>query len=368
MMTGKQLAFICFGFALLIASPLRAERLKDIVQVIGARPNQLVGYGIVVGLNGTGDGTKAEFTLQSVAAMLRRLGVRVDPKKIKIKNAAAVMITAELPAFARSGQKIDVLASSLGDAKSLRGGTLIQTPVLGADRQVYVVAQGPISVGGFSAKGGSGSSKTSGHPTVGRIPNGAIVEREISSNIDFDNTVKLTLKSPDSITAARVVTAINEKLEGPFALADDPGLVTIKIPEQYKDRTVELLAFIGELQVVEDGPAKIVINERSGTVVIGSNVQVRSAAIAHGALTVEIQEKVGVSQPPPFSYGGTAVVGGSNVTAETAPGNLHIVPRTATVGDLVNALNALGVKPSDLIVIFQTLSSAGAISADIEVQ
>ncbi len=351
-----------------LALGARADRLRDIVGVMGARSNQLVGYGIVVGLNSTGDGAKAEFTLQSVAGMLRRLGVRVDAKKIKLKNAAAVIVTADLPAFARWGQKLDVLVSSLGDAKSLRGGTLIQTPLLGADRKVYAVAQGPLSVGGFSAKGGSGSSKTSGHPTVGRIPKGALIEQEVPTSIEFKNTMRLSLKNPDPTTAARAAAAINEKLEGPYATAEDPGLISVKIPSLYKDKNVELLAFIGDVEVAGDGPAKIIINERTGTVVVGSAVRLRSAAIAHGGLTVEIRQSTQVSQPPPVSLGETVVTGESIVTAETAPGDLHLVPPTATVADLVNALNALGVKPSNLIIIFQSLAAAGAISGDIEVQ
>ncbi|MCP4606259.1 MAG: flagellar basal body P-ring protein FlgI [Proteobacteria bacterium] len=350
------------------AAEVRADRLRDIVEVMGARSNQLVGYGIVVGLNSTGDGAKAEFTLQSVAAMLRRLGVRVDPKKIKLKNAAAVIVTADLPAFTRWGQRIDVLVSSLGDAKSLRGGTLIQTPMLGADRKVYAVAQGPLSVGGFSAKGGSGSSKTSGHPTVGRIPSGAVIENEVPTTLDFENTLRLSLKTPDPTTAARAATAINERLEGPHATAEDPGLISVRIPASHKGKSVELLALIGDVEVIRDTPAKIVINERSGTVVVGSSVQLRSAAIAHGGLTVEIHERTQVSQPPPVSLGETIVTGESSVSAETAYGDLHLVPVSPTVGDLVNALNSLGVKPSDLIIIFQSLSAVGAISADIEVQ
>ena len=350
------------------APDVRADRLQDIVDVMGARGNQLVGYGIVVGLAGTGDGTKAEFTLQSVSAMLRRLGVRVDPANIKLKNAAAVMVTAELPAFAKSGQKLDVLVSSLGDARSLRGGTLIQTPLMGADRQVYAVAQGPLSVGGFSAKGGGGASKSSGHPTVGRIPGGAFVERNVKTSIDSGEVVRLTLKTPSAPTAARVVTVINASLNGAYASAPDPGVIHVKVPKAYRGRTVELLAAISNLNVARDTSAKIVINERSGTIVIGANVSLRPAAIAHGGLTVEIQERTKVSQPSAFGSGDTVVTGESQVYAEMAPGDVHLVPQTATVSDLVNALNTLGVKPSDLIIIFQSLSAAGAITADIEVQ
>lgn len=358
----------CLLAAMLLAAPARADRLKDIVDVMGARPNQLVGYGIVVGLSSTGDGRKAEFTLQSVAAMLRRLGVRVDTGKIKIKNAAAVMVTAEIPAFARVGQKIDVVVSSLGDAKSLRGGTLIQTPLLGANRQVYAVAQGPLSVGGFSA-GGQGASKTQGHPTVGRIPDGALVENEIPTSIKIGKKIRLSLKTADATTAARAVGAINKRLDGGYARAVDPGLVEVQMPESFEGSSVRLLAAIEDVNIQQDGPAKIIINERTGTVVVGSAVQLRPAAIAHGGLTVEISNRTFVSQPDtPFTEGQTVVVGETELDADQAAGELHFVPSAASVGDLVNALNRLGVKPADLIIIFQSLSAAGAISADIEVQ
>ena len=368
MKSGKLIYIVVFTLTMVLPLFARAERLRDIVEVVGARPNQLVGYGIVVGLNSTGDGAKAEFTLQSVTAMLRRLGVRVDPKTIKLKNAAAVMVTAELPAFSRSGQKLDVLVSSLGDAKSLRGGTLIQTPLLGADRKVYAVAQGPLSVGGFSAQGGSGSSKTAGHPTVGRVPKGALIERNVKSSYESGNHLSLSLKIPDSTTAARAVQGINEKLEGPYARATDPGLIRVEVPAVYKDKAVELMAVINDVRVKRDTPAKIVINERTGTVVVGTGVEIRSAAIAHGGLTVEIKESTKVAQPPPLSMGNTVVTGDTELQAYLAPGDLHMIPQTATVADLVNALNTLGVRPSDLIVIFQSLAAAGAISADIEVQ
>jgi flagellar P-ring protein FlgI len=355
-----------------LALPMRAsaERFKDISDLLGARPNQLVGYGLVVGLNGSGDGAKAEFTVQSVVAMLQRLGIRVDAKKIKVKNVAAVVVTSEIPAFARTGQKIEVLVSSLGDAKSLRGGTLIQTPLRGADRQVYAVAQGPISVGGFSAKGGSGGAgKTSNHPTVGRIPGGAFVEKEISTVFAAKEGIRYALKRPSSSTASKAAIAINQTLGGSYAMAQDPGLVSVKIPEEYTARTVDLLAAIGDIQVETDGQAKIVINERTGTVVIGSEVKLKAAAIAHGGLTVEIKEETIVDQPnTPLTDGKTVVTKETTVAAENAPGDVFAVPSTTTVADLVGALNALGVKPADLIIIFQSLAQAGAVNAEIEVQ
>jgi flagellar P-ring protein precursor FlgI len=349
------------------AQAAHADRLQDIVEVMGARPNQLVGYGIVVGLNGSGDGNKAEFTLQSVSAMLRRLSVRVDPSEIKLKNAAAVIVTADLPAYAKTGQRMDVLVSSLGDARSLQGGTLIQTPLLGADRQVYAVAQGPLSVGGFSAKGG-GASKTSGHPTVGRVPGGALIERSVEAVIDAKDIVQLTLKTPNASTAARAVSLINAELKGSFASAPDPGVIAVKVPPSYKGHTVELLAAVADLEVDRETSAKIIINERTGTVVAGSNVRLRPAAIAHGGLTVEIKSRNETSQPAPFSAGKTVTTRETTMNADTAPGEVHMVQATATVSDLVNALNTLGVKPSDLIIIFQSLYAAGAVTADIEVQ
>lgn len=363
----KRLMTVIFVSLMCLGGSAFADRLQDIIEVMGARPNQLVGYGIVVGLDGSGDGTKAEFTLQSVSAMLRRLGVRVDPSKIKLKNAAAVIVTADLQAFVKTGQRMDVLVSSLGDARSLRGGTLIQTPMLGADRQVYAVAQGPLSVGGFSAKGG-GASKTSGHPTVGRIPGGALVERSIKTVIDAKDLLQLTLKTPNATTASRAVALINSALAGNFASAPDPGMISLQVPPSYKGRTVELLAAVADLEVPRETLAKIVINERTGTIVVGSNVRLRPAAIAHGGLTVEIQTQSETSQPAPFSAGTTTTTRDTAVYADVAPGDVHLVQATATVSDLVNALNTLGVKPADLIIIFQSLSAAGAITADIEVQ
>ncbi len=348
--------------------PAEADSFKHMTDLVGARPNQLVGYGIVVGLNGTGDGAKAEFTLQSVAAMLRRLGVRVNPDTIKIKNVAAVIVTAELPAFSAMGQKLDVTVSSLGDAQSLRGGTLIQTPLRGADRQIYAVAQGSVSVGGVSASG-QGSSKTSNHPTVGRVPEGALIEREVRTTLAREDAIRFALRMPSFTVAADAVVRINEALKGNFAMAHDAGNITVKVPQAYKNNTVGLIAVVGNVQLQPEGLAKIVINERTGTVVAGSEVRLRPAAVAHGGLTVEITEEKEVVQPDtPLAGGKTVETDNTDVSIEFEPGDLHYVPETTSVGDLVNALNTLGVKPSDMIIIFQSLKSAGAINAEIEVQ
>jgi len=265
-------------------------------------------------------------------------------------------------------QNLDVTVSSLGDAKSLRGGTLILTPMRGADREVYAVAQGPLSVGGYTASGG-GSSAKSGHTTVGRIPGGAIMEREIATSITKEKRMGLSLKDPDAKVAAAIAAGINGVLEGEFARASDPGMVELTLPDAYRGREVELLATIGDLEIDRGVSARIIINERTGTVVVGGAVRLRPAAIAHGGLIVQISQTKVVSQPPPFSVGGTTeVVEETQVEVENVPGDLHDLPATATVSDLVNALNALGVKPADLIVIFQSLAAAGAITASVEVQ
>ncbi|MBN2714796.1 MAG: flagellar basal body P-ring protein FlgI [Deltaproteobacteria bacterium] len=359
---------IIVAAAMCSAGAAHADSFKHMTDLVGARPNQLVGYGIVVGLNGTGDGAKAEFTLQSVAAMLRRLGVRVNPDTMKIKNVAAVIVTAEIPAFAAMGQKLDVTVSSLGDSKSLRGGTLIQTPLRGADRQIYAVAQGPISVGGVSASSG-GSSTTANHPTAGRVPGGALIEREIRSSFAREDVIRFALKSPSFLVAADAVVKINEVLKGQYATAHDAGNITVKVPSEYHRNTVGLIAAIGNVDVRVEGLAKIVINERTGTVVAGSEVRLRPAAIAHGGLTVEITDEKEVVQPnAPLAGGQTVEVENTDVNVTFAPGDLHYVPETTSVGDLVNALNTLGVKPADMIIIFQSLKSAGAINAEIEVQ
>ncbi|MBN2803449.1 MAG: flagellar basal body P-ring protein FlgI [Deltaproteobacteria bacterium] len=361
------LTAVCF-LSVSAPSPVNADRIKDVVDVVGARSNQLVGYGIVVGLGGTGDGNKAEFTLQSVAAMLRRLGVRVDPSTIKLKNAAAVIVTANIPAFMNVGQEMDVVVSSLGDAKSLQGGTLIQTPLRGADRQVYAVAQGPLSIGGFGASGGGGAKSQKNHLTVGRIPRGAIVERKIETKISNDNSLKLALRVADSVTASRTVEVINKALEGPFAKAIDPGMIDVKFPEKFKGGVVELLSVIGTLNVDRDVKAKVIINERTGTVVVGSEVTLMPVAIAHGGITVEVSKDTMVTQPAPLSVGRTTVTKDTTMETKIESGDLHYVPQAATVGDLVGAMNSLGVKPTDLVIIFQALAAAGALNATIEVQ
>ncbi len=343
--------------------PARAERLKDIAFVEGVRENQLVGFGLVVGLDGTGDKGKA--TLQSIANMLSRMGLRVNPKDIKAKNVAAVMVTATLPPFPRPGLKIDATVSAIGDAKNLQGGTLLMTPLKGPDGRVYAVAQGPVSIGGFQA-GGGGTGVQKNHPTVGRVPEGAIIERDVYFDIEHKKELKLVLKEPDFTVATNTMRAINTVLRGNFAEATDPSTIVLKVPVDYQGRVVELMKLIENISVRTDTPARVVINEKTGTVVIGSNVRISPVAIAHGGLTIEISTSYGVSQPEPFSQGKTTVVPQTQVTAREKEAHLVQVSGT-TLGEVVRALNSMGVTPRDLIAILQALKASGALKAELEI-
>jgi flagellar P-ring protein precursor FlgI len=339
--------------------------VKDIVEVEGVRENQLIGYGIVVGLNGTGDGLRnSPFTRQSLEAMLERLGVNTREANLNTKNVAAVMVTARLPAFAATGSKIDATVSALGDAKSLLGGTLLVTPLLGADGEAYAVAQGSIATGGFSAGGQSGSSITKGVPTAGRIASGAIVERELGFKLASLPQVRLTLRNPDFTTSRRVAEAINKQFPG-TARADNPTIVTVRPPAG--GDMVGFLTTVEQLQVEVDLPAKVVIDEASGVIVMGENVRVSTVAIAQGSLTVSVQETPQVSQPEPFGEGATVVVPRTDVTAEETGREMRVLNGGASLSTLVEGLNALGVGPRDMISILQAIKAAGALQADIEV-
>lgn len=350
--------------------PAWAEpRIKDIADFEGVRENQLVGYGLVVGLPGTGDSLRnSPFTRQSLAAMLERLGVNAAEGNLNTRNVAAVMVTANLPPFASQGSRIDVSVSALGDARSLAGGHLLVTPLIGADQQVYAVAQGPIAIGGFSASGASGSSVTRGVPTAGRIPSGALVEREIGFDIASQSELRLALRNPDFTTAWRIADAINAALGGEIARAINPGAVLLRRPADYAGDMVALVGRIESLEVAVDSPARIVIDESSGIVVMGENVKVSTVAIAQGNLTITITEDPFVSQPEPFSRGGeTVVVPTTGVDVEEEDGGLVMVPGGVSLRQLVNGLNALGVSPRDMISILQALKAAGAIQAEIEI-
>ena len=349
-----------------LAGPVSAaSRVKDIVEVEGVRENQLIGYGIVVGLNGTGDGLRnSPFTKQSLEGMLERLGVNTREANLNTKNVAAVMVTARLPAFAAAGSKIDATISALGDAKSLLGGTLLVTPLLGADGEAYAVAQGTIATGGFSAGGASGSSVTKGVPTAGRIASGAIVERELGFKLSSLAQVRLTLRNPDFTTARRVADAINKEFPA-TARADNPTIVTVRAPQG--GDMVSFLTAVEQLRVEVDLPAKVVIDEASGVIVMGENVQVSTVAIAQGSLTVSVQETPQVSQPEPLGAGQTVVVPRSDVTVEETGKELRVLRNGASLSTLVQGLNALGVGPRDMISILQAIKAAGALQADIEV-
>lgn len=361
---------LAFFMAILLGVSGQAHgvRIKDIADVKGVRQNQLVGYGLVVGLNGTGDSKDAIFTIQSFASMLERMGVTVRPEDIEVDNVAAVMVTADLPAFARTGSRIDVLVSSIGDAENLQGGTLLFTPLKGADGQVYAIAQGPVSTGGFSAGGDSGSGVQKNFPTVGRAVNGGIIEKEIASNFNNNQSLTLNLHRADFTTASRVAKAINIAFYDQIARTHDAGTIEVQVPEKYRGDTVALVTMIERLGVTPDVVSKVVINERTGTVIMGEGVRISTIAIAHGNLSIEIKENQNVSQPLPFSRSGrTVVTPDSEVLVQEGKNPIFLVESGVSIGEVVKALNALGVSPRDLIAIFQALKAAGALQAELEI-
>jgi flagellar P-ring protein precursor FlgI len=343
-----------------------ASRIKDIVEVEGVRENALVGYGLVVGLNGTGDNLRnTPQAKQSQEAMLERLGVNIRDANLNSKNVAAVMVTAKLPAFAAAGSPIDVTVSSIGDAKSLLGGTLIVTTLLGADGQAYALAQGTVQTGSISAGGASGSSITKGVPTSGRIAGGAIIERELGFQMANMGQVRLTLRNPDFTTARRIADVINAKYPG-TANADNPSIVTLRPP--MGAGIVPFVTAIENMTVEPDTGAKVIIDEVAGVIVMGENVRISTVAIAQGNLTITVQESPAVSQPAPFSRGQTAVVPQSAVGVDEEKGRQLITLKSgASLSSLVAGLNALGVTPRDMISILQAIKAAGALQADIEV-
>ncbi len=355
------------GATVLVSTPAASVRVKDIAAAKGVRGNQLIGYGLVVGLNGTGDRQGTEFTVQSLSSMLTRLGIGVDADAISVKNVAAVMVTAVLPPFARTGARLDATISSAGDATSLEGGTLLLTPLYGADGEVYALAQGPLSVGGFSAGGGAGSSVQKNHPTVGRLANGATVERELPYTLVGKPAFDLALSHADFTTAKRMAESINEKLGQPVAHAPDPATVRVRIPEQFAGDEVTFMASIEEVEIDPDRVARVVVNERTGTIVMGANVRLERVAVAHGNLSVTIAAENDVSQPAPLSRGETVGVTNEVVTAEEEEAFLSVVDEPITIDELVRGLNALGVTPRDLIAILQAIKAAGALSAELEV-
>jgi flagellar P-ring protein precursor FlgI len=340
------------------------SRIKDLANIEGVRQNQLIGYGLVVGLNGTGDTlNNIPFTKQSLTAMLERLGVNIRGQTLRTGNVAAVMVTANLPPFGTQGTRIDVTVSALGDSKSLQGGVLLVTPLLGADGNVYAVGQGSVAIGGFQAEGDA-AKIVRGVPTVGRISNGALIEREIEFNLNKQNQLRMALRNPDFTTAKRIAAAINDFIGVPTAEPLDPGTVGITIPQQYRGNVISLLTEVEQLQVEPDLAAKIVIDERSGIIVMGRDVRVSMVAVAQGNLTETPQ----VSQPTPFSRGGTTtVVPRTRIGVQEDGKKLALVKDGVSLQQLVDGLNALGIGPRDLIAILQAIKAAGAIQADIEV-
>jgi flagellar P-ring protein FlgI len=358
----------CLAVTLVPANVQAQSRIKDLVQIEGVRDNQLIGYGIVVGLAGTGDGLRnSPFTRQSLDAMLERMGINTRDQNLQTKNVAAVMVTASLPAFGTQGSRIDISVSAFGDAKSLEGGTLLVTPLMGADGQVYAVAQGQLTVGGFTATGSSGSSVSRGVSTNGRVANGALIERELRFDLAGQTELRMALRNPDFTTARRIATAINTNLGVSAAAVENPSTIVLSKPIGYPGDMVSLIGRIERLSVTPDQVAKIVVDEASGIVVMGDNVRVSTVAIAQGNLTVSVQETPVVSQPGAFSNGVTTTVPRSNVSVEEDQGDLTVVRGGVPLRDLVEGLNALGVNPRDLIQILQALKASGALQADIEV-
>lgn len=356
----------------LVAMPaLQAQaasaRIKDIVDFEGVRENQLVGYGLVVGLNGTGDSlNNSPFTKQSLQSMLERLGVNTAGENVRTANVAAVMVTANLPPFATQGSRMDVSVAALGDADSLQGGTLLVTPLLGADGEVYAIAQGPVSINGFKAEGDA-ATIISGVPTTGRISSGALIEREIDFHLGSQTSLRLALRNPDLTTARRIALAVNDFIGAPTATPEDPATVRLTLPYGFNGNIVDLLTDIEQLMVQTDQTAKIVIDENSGIIVMGKDVRVSSVAVAQSNLTVTIAENPTVVQPDPLSLGVTAVEPNTNLNANLSESALSVVNESVSLQELVDGLNALGISPRDLIAILQAIKATGALQAEIEV-
>ena len=362
--------------SLLAAQPARADRLSDLCDVVGVRDNQLLGYGVVTGLQGTGDDINAPFSTQSLLALMRRLGIQIDATtmgQIRLRNVAAVVVTANIPAFAKPGAHLDVTVSSMGNARSLQGGVLLQSMLLGADAHPYAVAQGPIAVGGFEARGASGTSVRQNTTNTARVPGGAIVEREIPTDFIKNDVVTLALRDEDFRTAQRIVEAVDTALGEGSALAIDAGSIRVKAPDALRGKPVELLSKISDIDIAVATVARVVINERTGTIVAGGDVHLSPVAIAHGGLTIIIREQAAVSQPRAFSKGGTTVVTPqSDVTASeggaTAQPTMTFMEGAASLADVAHALATLGVTPRELASILQALRTAGALRAEVVMQ
>ncbi|MGH8018581.1 MAG: flagellar basal body P-ring protein FlgI [Opitutaceae bacterium] len=363
-MQGRTLIFLLLAAASGASS--FGARIKDLVLVEGGRDNQLVGYGLVSGLSGDGDSNTSAYTVQSIANALQRFGVNVSPSLVKSKNVAAVMVTADIPPFLKPGQRIDVTVSSLSDAKSLQGGVLLQTPLVGANDEVYAVAQGPIAVGGFlgGSGGEGGATVQKNHPTVGVISGGAIVEREIPMQLVNDGEMRLLLLNPDFTSAARMAEAINTVYPD-SALAADSAAVRVRLPEVFRDRQVDFIAALGSLDVVPDTPARIIINERTGTIVATASVRISTVAVSHGSLTITISSSLDASQPGAFSPGETVVTPSTSTDVAEVQGGFRVIEDFPSIEEVTAALNAMGVSTREMMSIFQSMKRAGALQAEL---
>ena len=352
------------GVALLAPDAL-AVRIKDIASFGGVRDNQLIGYGLVTGLSGTGDKKDSAFTMRSMVNMLEKMGVQVDLKQMKPKNVAAVMVTARMPVSSKPGSRLDVTVSSLGDSTSLLGGVLIQTPLKGVDGKIYALAQGPLTVGGFSI-GGNQAQAQKNITTVGQVPNGAIVERGVPFEFNSMTHLTLSMHSPDFSTTNQVVERINTALGGNFAVAEDVGTVRMEIPTDFRGNIVPLMASVENIEIIPDSVAKVVVDEKTGTIILGRDVRITRVAVAHGNLQVMVQENFNVSQPPMFSGGSTAVTPSTDLATREEERRLNII-EGATLQELVDGLNSVGATPRDLISILRAMKAAGALHAHLEV-
>ena len=365
-MTHKIIIALLIFWGVILLSTAEASRIKELAQLEGVRSNQIIGYGLVVGLNGTGDSASTQFTTQSLVSMMERLGVTVNLNTVKVDNVAAVVVTAELPPFSRAGNTIDVSVSSIGDADSLVGGTLLMTPLKAADGKYYAVAQGALVVNALSF-GGKAAKVQKNHPTVGRIPGGALVEREVPFVFGEKNELNYRLKNSDFTTVSRMSAVVNQHFGGTPAHSLDAGQMQVMVPYAYQDRVVEFVAELERLTVIPDTLARIVVNEKTGTVVMGEGVRISTIAVSHGNLSLVISEKSNVSQPNAFSEGETVVTPETDVEVAEDTGELVVLEQGASIGEVASALNAIGATPRDLIAIFQALKAAGALYADLVV-
>lgn len=361
----KKVLFITLFISVIFLNSWAGVRLKDLVVVDGIRTNQLIGYGLVVGLNGTGDKSQTDFTVHTLVNMMDRMGITVDKKKVKVKNVAAVMVTAKFAPFSKAGTKADVVVSSIGDAKSIEGGTLLMSPLSAADGEIYAVAQGPISVGGMNASGGGGGS-VKNHPTVGRIPNGAVIEKEIAFQMPTDKVI-MSFKYVSISNAVKTKNIINKIFGQEIAYVDSPRSVTVGVPDAYENNYYDFLDIVMKIEIDPETFAKVIVDERTGTIVMGSDVRISTVAVAHGNLTIKITSTVEVSQPNAFAGGETQVVKTQEVEVEEEDAKLIVIPQGVMLSDLVKALNALGVTPRDLIAILQSIEAAGALQGELEV-